>query len=335
MYKKFSLKPYNTFGLDVKADYFVQIRSLGDFKSIIANRAFSKFPKLILGGGSNVLFANDFKGMVIQNAISGLKVVEENDDHVWVKVGAGVEWDKFVEYCVSKNWGGLENLSYIPGSVGASPIQNIGAYGVEVKGVIDLVELYNFDTNSLELYVNSECHFAYRSSVFKEKLKGNILITGITFKLTKRNHNLKLNYGNLNQEVNARGGESLKTIREAVIHIRKSKLPEPEDLGNAGSFFKNPVIAEEEFHALQEKYNEIPNYKTDDGVKIPAGWLIEQSGWKGKREGNVGMHNSQALVLVNFGNATGNELVAHSNKVRQSVLEKFGIALTPEVNIID
>ncbi|PKP35993.1 MAG: UDP-N-acetylenolpyruvoylglucosamine reductase, partial [Bacteroidetes bacterium HGW-Bacteroidetes-15] len=288
----------------------------------------------ILGGGSNILFTSHFDGAIIHPAIDGIEVVSEDDLSVVIKVGAGVEWDSLVEHVVNKGLGGLENLSLIPGNVGASPIQNIGAYGVEVKDCIEKVE--GIYISSLKPFALSkdECNFGYRDSIFKNDLKGKVVVTHVTYKLSK-NPVLITHYGNLDSELEKLGGKTLATVRQAVINVRNSKLPDPAVLGNAGSFFKNPMVDISVVEELQKDYEKVPFYPVSESyVKLPAGWLIEQCGWKGKKYGNVGVHKDQALVIVNYGGANGKEVIDLAHKVRHSVMEKFNVSLEMEVNVV-
>lgn len=329
-----SLKNYNTFGIEAKSRYFVECSSINEILDFIEIHKKQTLPLMILGGGSNVLFTKDYDGYVLRPAIKGIEIVKETEDHIILKVGAGEDWDEFVGYCVDNNWGGVENLSLIPGNVGTCPIQNIGAYGVEVKDVIVEVETVDLENLNINRFQNAECRFAYRDSIFKNKLKGKHIITHVTFKLKKKPE-YKLDYGNLNNEISKFGDLNLKKIRQAVINIRESKLPKPEEIGNAGSFFKNPVVSKEKFKKLKAIYPEIPFYKQIDGlVKIPAGWLIEKAGWKGKRVGNTGVHEKQALVLVNYGDATGEEIIHLARNIQQTIIIKFDLELEMEVNVV-
>lgn len=329
-----SLKNYNSFGLDVKTHFFVECFSIQDIIDFLNIHQDKDLPLMILGGGSNILFSKDFEGYVLRPSIKGIDIVEENEKDVVVRVGAGEDWDEFVNYCVERGWGGIENLSLIPGNIGTCPIQNIGAYGVEVKDVITKVEALDIESLSLISYANSECNFGYRDSVFKTTLKGKQIVTHVTFKL-KKQPEFKLDYGNLVNELKRFEKIDLKSIRQAVIDIRESKLPDPEDVGNAGSFFKNPIIGKESFEKIKIEYPNIPNYDLgNDLVKIPAGWLIEKAGYKGRRDGNTGVHEQQALVLVNYGNATGEEILHLARNIQQTILILFGIMLEMEVNIV-
>lgn len=292
---------------------------------------------MFLGGGSNVLLCNDYAGLVIRNAIRGKQIVHEDDDHVLLKVYSGESWHETVMYCVERNWGGIENLSLIPGTVGAAPMQNIGAYGVELEQVFDHLEAFNLHSFELETFNKSQCAFGYRESVFKRQLKGQYFIYSVTFKLNKKPI-IHADYGDIQAILNEKGLSAetagIKDVSDAVIHIRQSKLPDPKVLGNSGSFFKNPQITIEHFEALKQKFPDIKGYPQNDGMKVPAGWLIEQCEWKGKRVGNTGSHAKQALVLVNYGGATGSEIYQLAQDIIQSVSDKFSIHLEPEVNIV-
>ena len=329
-----SLKPYNTFGIDANALYLCDCQTEKDLTEILNDPAYKQVNKLVLGGGSNVLFTKDFNGLIILNSIKGKEIIDENDNTIILRVGAGEDWDELVEYTVKNDWAGLENLSYIPGSVGASPIQNIGAYGEEVKNTINEVETIDLQTLKKINYKNEDCQFGYRNSIFKHELKGKVIITHVTFKLNKQ-HIFNLNYGALNETVSQKGEITLENIRDSIIEIRKSKLPEPEELGSAGSFFKNPIIEADQYKQLQQNFPNIPAYQlSENEFKVPAGWLIDQLGWKGYKEGDAGVHDKQALVLVNYGNATGNQIYSLSQKIIQSVKEAYGIELEYEVNVI-
>lgn len=329
-----SVKPYNTFGIDVKSKYFTQCLSAYELYKILSDEAFRGIKKILLGGGSNILFTKNFDGLIIQNNIKGIEILDENEKEITIRAGAGENWDKFVEFTVNNNWSGLENLSYIPGNVGASPIQNIGAYGEEVSNTIKEVETLDVESLQKIKYSNEECKFGYRSSIFKEKLKNLRVITHVTFLLRKQ-HMFNLDYGTLKETVARKGGITLKNIRESVIEIRRHKLPNPEELGSAGSFFKNPVISEKQFRDIEKKFPNIPSYKINDNeIKIPAGWLIDKLGWKGYREGDAGVHKNQALVLVNHGSATGQEIYNLSREIIKSVEKQYNIHLEYEVNIV-
>ncbi|QCX38061.1 UDP-N-acetylmuramate dehydrogenase [Aureibaculum algae] len=328
-----SLQPYNTFGIDVNAKQFVSIESIEALRNLLEQEK----DFFILGGGSNVLLTNNIDKLVVHIAFKGIEIVEQSDNDVIVKVAAGENWHQFVLWCIAHNFGGVENMSLIPGNVGTAPIQNIGAYGVELKDTCLTVEAVAIETGKTRTFTNAECAFGYRNSVFKNQLKGRYIITNVFFKLTKNKHQLNSSYGAIQAELKKNGIENptIKNISDAVIAIRKSKLPDPADLGNSGSFFKNPVILASEFKKLQEKFPDVPHYKVSDTeIKVPAGWLVEQSGFKGKRIGNTGSHKNQALVLVNYGNATGKEVLALSKLIQKTVFDKFNIAIEAEVNII-
>lgn len=334
IYKNFSLKSFNTFGLDYRADIFISVNSEEEAAQIIRSGKQVTGPVKIIGGGSNLLFVSDFHGTIIHPSIEGIKVEEETAEYAIVSAGAGLNWDSMVEWTVSHKLGGLENLSLIPGTVGAAPVQNIGAYGREVSETITKVTAVDIADGTLKEFSNNDCIFGYRDSIFKRQLKGRYLITGVNFKLSKRPDS-RIDYGSLRQETEKSGEITLRTIRNAVIEIRRSKLPDPELLGNAGSFFKNPIISREKFEELKSKYQKIPSYDDPSGgIKLPAGWLIEQCGWKGKRIGDAGTHEKQALVLVNHGAATGKEIYDLSEKIKKSVGETFGIEIEREVEVI-
>ncbi len=331
----YSLKKHNTFGLDAKSRYYFEFTEAEDLPYFLSNfDPWQKLPLLFLGGGSNLLFVSDFEGLVIHANVPGIKLVNEDRNHVWLEAGAGENWDRFVEYCVNNWYYGIENLSLIPGNVGAAPVQNIGAYGVEVQDFVAVVKGFDLQTFQESEIPASECRFAYRDSIFKQELKVRFVVTSVIFKLDKF-PGYKLNYGDLKAEVEKRGGENLHNIRQAVVAIRESKLPAPEELGNAGSFFKNPVVNSIVAEKLKEQFPEMPVYSAGEGqAKLAAGWLIEQCGWKGFREGDAGVHEKQALVLVNYGNATGQELYQLAMKIKKSVADRFGVDLEPEVNIL-
>ncbi len=331
-----NLLPYNTFNIQAQARYFVQINSPADFHELIGNAVYKNEKRFILGGGSNVLFSGDFNGLIIKSSLKGITIIEENDETVTLKAGAGERWHDLVMYCVQHNYGGIENLSLIPGTVGASPIQNIGAYGVEVKDVIRQVDVIDLATASVHTFSNRECSFGYRESIFKHTVKEKYFISSITLSLTKKNHRLNTSYGAIQQTLDQQNRiATIQSISDTVIAIRQSKLPDPNVVGNAGSFFKNPTIAQKTFEELKKSYPEIPGYPSENQeVKIPAGWLIEQCGWKGKTIGRVGVHPHQALVLVNYGKATGEEVWALAQDIIESVHHRFNIKLHPEVNIV-
>jgi len=331
-----SLLPFNTFGVDVKAKYFVRITSVQDLQSLIKTNIYQNERRLALGGGSNVLFTRDFAGLVIQIDIKGIQKVNENEDHITLKAGAGENWHRFVMHCVNHDWGGIENLSLIPGTVGAAPIQNIGAYGMEVKEVVREVEYIDALTGELKVIHSAECRFGYRESVFKEHLKEKFFISSVTLTLTKKNHRIRTEYGTI-QEMLTKHKVQVPTIRDvsnAVIEIRSGKLPDPTVLGNAGSFFKNPTISLHQYETLKKLHTTMPGYNTvNQEVKVPAAWLIEQCGWKGKTIHNIGVHKTQPLVLVNYGGGKGEEIFHLAQQIERSVKEKFDIHLSTEVNI--
>lgn len=332
--ENFPLKNCNTFGFDINARFYVECNSIQDITEFLNIHLGNNIPLMVLGGGSNILFTKDFNGFVISPNIKGIKIIHETEKDITVRVGAGEDWDQFVEYCVVHNWGGVENLSLIPGNVGTCPIQNIGAYGVEVKDVITKVESLEIESLKPAVFENEECQFGYRDSIFKRSLKGKHIITNVTFKL-KKQPDFKLDYGNLSVELKKYNEINLMNIRQAVIDIRESKLPKPEEIGNAGSFFKNPLIQSSKVEVLKRLHPDIPCYsQSEDLVKIPAGWLIEKTGWKGRRIGDAGVHERQALVLVNYGNASGVEVVELARNIQQSVKEMFDIELEMEVNVI-
>jgi len=334
--EKYSLKSYNTFGINVDAKYFAQVASLVELKDVLDFIKTNKIPFLILGRGSNMLFTRDFDGIIIKVASKGIDKISEDVNHIYIKVQAGENWDYFVQFCVDHNYAGLENLSLIPGNVGASPIQNIGAYGVELKDHFYELEFYDFETRSVKRCGLKDCAFGYRNSIFKNELKGKGMILSVTFRLNKT-PKFKTEYGIIKEEIEKMDLPKLtiKTIRQAVINIRRSKLPDPETIGNAGSFFKNPTISMEVHEQLKDKFPNIISFpQPDEKFKLAAGWLIDQCGWKGKRVGDSGVHEKQALVLVNHGNATGKEVYDLSEQIKNSVIEKFGVELEREVNII-
>jgi len=326
------LKNYNTFGLSYKADSFINPKTEEEAAEMIRFIDLSA-PLLVMGGGSNLLFVSDFPGTIIHPEIEGIDTLKRTDEHVIVSAGAGVKWDNLVQWCVENGFGGLENLSLIPGCVGAAPVQNIGAYGTEVRETVTMVRAISLSDGMTREFTNDECRFGYRESIFKGELKGKYLITRVFFRLNTSPH-FNLGYGSLRDEAHKLGPLSLKSVREAVIKIRQSKLPDPSVTGNAGSFFRNPVISTGRVAELKDIFPDIPVYNdTSGGMKISAGWLIEQCGWKGKRVGDAGVHDKQALVIVNHGNATGREIFELSESVRKSVFEKFGIELQREVEI--
>ena len=337
-----NLSKLNTFGVTAKAKFFVEVKNEEDLKDLFNSVEFKNNEKLFLGGGSNILFTKDFDGIVILNKLKGIEILRENNEEVLLKAMGGELWNDFVNFAVINNYWGVENLSLIPGSVGATPVQNIGAYGVEVKDIIENVEAYDINTGEKSIFNNKECEFGYRDSVFKNELKGKYFISAIIFKLSKV-PNLNIEYKVLKNylEKNKIKIKSSKDISNAVAEIRKSKLPDPRILSNAGSFFKNVYVDNKKLEKLKEKYPDISFFEEDGRIKIPAGWLIEQCGprqggasWKGYRQGNVGVHDKQALVLVNYGGATGKEILDLANQIINSVFEKFGVKLVSEVNIV-
>ncbi len=325
-----SLADRNTFGMDVRADSLIDWASTDELKNALLD--ISK-PILMIGGGSNLLFMGDFKGTVLHSTISSIDIIASTDKDVHVKVGAGVVWDDFVAWCSINGFWGVENLSAIPGEVGASAVQNIGAYGVEAKDVIDTVQTICLADGSERDFSNKECNYAYRQSIFKNELRGQYAVAYVIFSLSKVAQP-KLGYGALGQEVERLGGPTLANIRQAVISIRESKLPDPKVLGNAGSFFMNPVISEQEFNIIRSNYPDVPSYPAPGGVKVPAGWLIEKSGWKGRSLGPAAVYDKQALVLVNKGGATGADVKRLADTIIEDVKQKFGISLSTEVNYI-
>ncbi|WP_312902561.1 UDP-N-acetylmuramate dehydrogenase [Chryseobacterium taichungense] len=337
MHENFSLRPYNTFGVDAKARYFTEVHSTEELIEALNYSKTSTLPLLFLGGGSNILLTKDFDGLAIQLNLKGIHEDFINDNEVLVTAKAGENWHEFVMFCLNKNYGGLENLSLIPGNVGTSPMQNIGAYGTEIKDTFVNCTVLNLENLQLEMFNLEQCRFGYRDSVFKQEGNGKYVILEVTFKLTRKDHHIKTEYGAITSELENLGIENptIQDISKAVINIRKSKLPDPKEIGNAGSFFKNPTILLTQFEELQQKFENIPGYANGDFVKVPAGWLIEQCGWKGKQIGNVASHKLQALVIINAtGEATGQEIYDFSTKIIDSVHEKFGVELEREVNII-
>jgi UDP-N-acetylmuramate dehydrogenase len=346
-----SLRPYNTFGIDAKARFFAAFKDTDELEDLLAPDPIaigSRLPAFILGGGSNILFTKDYNGLVLKNEIGGIKVLHEDPEYVFVKAGAGENWHSFVLYCINHNWAGIENLSLIPGCVGASPMQNIGAYGVELSSVFLSLEAFHLKEKKLVTFTAADCEFGYRESVFKSKFKDQFVILNVTLRL-KKHPVFHTSYGAVEQELEKMGVKelSIRAISQAVINIRSSKLPDPKEIGNAGSFFKNPSVSKEEFRVLNSKFPGIIGYENINGtVKLAAAWLIEQCGpnnpdgyrdgtsWKGYRKGDAGCHAKQALVLVNYGNANGKEIYDLSEEILQSVKEKFGVTLEREVNII-
>ena len=331
-----SLKDYNTFGLDITASSFCVVKSKTEIINLIQNE-FSKYAKkLFLGGGSNILFLKDYEGLVIKNEIKGIEIERETDEYVYLKSYSGTQWHDLVLYCVNINLGGIENLSLIPGTVGAAPMQNIGAYGVEIKDVFEALEAIDLTTGETIIFTNKDCQFGYRKSIFKNQEKNKFFIYSVTFRLNKKPI-LNLNYGDIQKKLieNECKTPTIKEVSNAIIEIRNSKLPNPKEIGNAGSFFKNPEVSIEKYSELFLLFPSMPKYDLPNGnVKIPAAWLIEQCGFKGKKYGNTGNHAKQALVIVNYGNASGIEIYNHAILVQKEVEIKFGILLSAEVNFI-
>lgn len=332
----FSLHSFNTFHIDSVARYFTDVNSIETLRELIASGKLNENPLLILGGGSNLLFTGNFKGIVVHIISKGIDIISRSEDSVIVKAAAGENWHEFVTYCVNQGFGGLENLSLIPGNVGSCPIQNIGAYGVEVKDTILSVEAVDLQTGELLVFSKEECRFGYRDSIFKRDLKGKFVICSVTFEL-KLNPVVHLEYGAIKQELSAMGIENptIGDVSKAVCAIRHSKLPDPKVLGNAGSFFKNPTIDQNFAEKLVETFPKMVSYQIGNSkVKLAAGWLIEQCGWKGFRDGDAGVHEKQSLVLVNYGNATGSNILTLAHRIQNSVYERFGVKLEMEVNVI-
>lgn len=331
----FSLKSFNTFGIEAKAKSFVAVHSLDELKTVLAEHAAE--PKFILGGGSNMLLTQDIEALVIHIDLKGKRILKEDDDFVWVESMAGENWHEFVLWTIDQNFGGLENMSLIPGNVGTTPVQNIGAYGTEIKDTFVSCDAMKIDDQTMRTFSKEDCRFGYRESIFKQEAKNQYIITSVVFKLTKRNHNINTSYGDITKELALQNVSvpTLKDVSNAVIAIRQSKLPDPKILGNSGSFFKNPVISRSHFEKVQAQFPEIRFFEVSPTeVKVPAGWLIEQAGYKGFRKGDAGVHKNQALVLVNYGSATGQEILALSREVQQAVFDKYSIAIEAEVNVI-
>ena len=337
--ENFSLKKYNTFGIDAAAKYFSIFSSVDELENIlsfIAKEQISSNKQFILGGGSNILFTKNYDGLVLKNNIGGIHTIHENEDHIYVKAGAGENWHKFVMHCIKNNFAGVENLSLIPGNVGASPMQNIGAYGVEIKDVFHSLEAFHLKEKRIINFSTNDCGFGYRESVFKKKYKDQFVILNVTYRLNKKPQ-YNISYGAIKEELEKLNVRelSIQAISQAVINIRSSKLPDPKVIGNAGSFFKNPEVSKEKYQILKSRFENIVGYTLNEGnVKLAAGWLIEQCGWKGFRRGDAGCHEKQALVLVNYGNASGEDIYDLSEEIKQSVKEKFDVELKREVNIV-
>ena len=331
----FSLKKHNTFGIEARAKQFVAVHSIENLNTILKEH--QSEPKFILGGGSNMLLTQDIQSLVIHINLKGKKVLKEDDYFVWVESQAGENWHEFVLWTIDQNFGGLENMSLIPGNVGTTPVQNIGAYGTEIKDTFVSCDAMTIATQEMKTFTKEDCHFGYRDSIFKHEAKDEFIITSVVFKLTKRNHKINTSYGDITKELEKQNvtTPTLKDVSNAVIAIRQSKLPNPKELGNSGSFFKNPIIPKEQYEKIHALHPEMPHYVVSETeVKVPAGWLIEKTGFKGKRFGDAGIHKNQALVLVNYGNATGQEILAVSRDIQSTVLKEFGIAIEAEVNVI-
>ena len=331
----FSLKNYNTFGIEAKATQFVAVHNVEELKTILEkNKSQQKF---ILGGGSNMLLTKDINALVIHVDLKGRKIIKETEDFVWVESQAGENWHEFVLWTIDQNFGGLENMSLIPGNVGTTPVQNIGAYGTEIKDTFDSCQAMKIENQEIKTFIKEECHFGYRESVFKNEAKDQYIITSVVFKLTRRNHKINISYGDISGELAKSNivNPSLKDVSNAVIAIRKSKLPDPKELGNSGSFFKNPILLKSDFEKIYQKFPQMKFYEVSKNeVKVPAGWLIEQAGFKGKRFGDAGIHKNQALVLVNYGNATGKEILEVSKTIQETIFKTYGIHIEAEVNVI-
>lgn len=330
-----SLRPFNTFGIDARAKYFAGFDSMEALREILHSPLSASHSQLVLGGGSNMLLTKNFDGIVLKNAIKGLDVIREDADHIYLKAGAGENWHGLVMHCVKNNYAGIENLSLIPGNVGASPMQNIGAYGVEIKDVFHELEAFHIKDGYTRTFNREECAFGYRESVFKNKHKGEFIITSVTYRLNKTPV-FNTTYGAINTELQKMGVQelSIQAVSQAVINIRSSKLPDPKEVGNAGSFFKNPIISNPQFEELKQKFPDVVAFPAGEGTKLAAGWLIEQCGWKGYRNGDAGCYPKQALVLVNYGHAKGGEIFELSEAIIRSVKDKFGVTLEREVNIV-
>jgi len=331
----FSLKQFNTFGIEAKAREFVAVHSLEELRTVLEEHRLEN--KFILGGGSNMLLTKDIDALVIHVDLKGKRILDEDENYVLVESQAGESWHELVLWTIFQDFGGFENMSLIPGNVGTTPIQNIGAYGAEIKDTFVSCDAMNIETQQMRTFTKEECEFGYRESIFKNVEKDKYVITSVVFRLTRQHHKINTGYGDIMRQLEARQIEtpSLRDVSDAVIAIRKSKLPDPKELGNSGSFFKNPIVENEIYNKAKANYPDMPHYVVSDThVKVPAGWLIEQAGFKGKRFGDAGVHKNQALVLVNYGNATGSEILELARKVQDAVMEKFGIAIEAEVNVI-
>jgi UDP-N-acetylmuramate dehydrogenase len=335
IHSNFSLKNYNTFGIEAKAKKFVAVHSIAELTSVLEqNKSETTF---ILGGGSNMLLTQDIEALVIHIDLKGKRVIDENKDYVWVESQAGENWHDFVLWTIDQNFGGLENMSLIPGNVGTTPVQNIGAYGTEIKDTFVSCTALTTVSQELKTFTKEECHFGYRESIFKNEVKDQYIITSVVYKLTKHNHKINTSYGDITNELAKKNitNPNLKDVSNAVIAIRKSKLPDPKELGNSGSFFKNPILLKTDFEKIHLQFPEMKYYDVSETeVKVPAGWLIEQAGFKGKRFGDAGIHKNQALVLVNYGKATGQEILNVSKDIQETIFKTFGIQIEAEVNVI-
>lgn len=331
-----SLKSYNTFGLDVSAQYFVEANSSVEIINALDFAKENNQQIMLLNGGSNMLLTHDFDGLVLKLNLKGIEIISENEDFVEVKVNSSENWHEFVSWTLENDFGGLENLSLIPGNAGTAPMQNIGAYGVEIKDKMTQLSALEISTRKIRTFSNEECQFGYRESIFKNELKGQFIILDVSFRLSRQNHILNTSYGAIQSELEKLNiqNPTIQDVSKAVINIRQSKLPDPKDIGNSGSFFKNPVIPKSQFEELQKEFVNISGYVSGEEVKVAAGWLIENAGWKGKRFGDAGVHEKQALVLVNYGKATGQEIFDLSQRIMDDILTKYGIQLEREVNII-
>ncbi|SHG08547.1 UDP-N-acetylmuramate dehydrogenase [Flavobacterium micromati] len=332
---QYSLKNLNTFGIEAKAKQFIAVHSIEELQLVLDQNKTQK--KFILGGGSNMLLTKDIDALVIHIDLKGIKIIDEDENYVWVESQAGENWHEFVLYTIDHNFGGLENMSLIPGNVGTTPVQNIGAYGTEIKDTFVSCQAVAIDSQETKTFTKEECSFGYRESIFKNEVKDHYIITSVVFKLTKKDHKINTSYGDIIAELakNKITKPSLKDVSDAVIAIRKSKLPDPKELGNSGSFFKNPILLKSEFEKIHKQFPEMKYYDiSETEVKVPAGWLIEQAGFKGKRFGDAGIHKNQALVLVNYGNATGQEILEISRNIQDTIFKKFGIYIEAEVNVI-
>jgi UDP-N-acetylmuramate dehydrogenase len=335
IHNQFSLKNYNTFGIEAKAKQFVAVHTIDDLRLVLQQNANEK--KFILGGGSNMLLTQDIDALVIHIDLKGKKIIQENDDFVWVECQAGENWHEFVLWTLQQNFGGLENMSLIPGNVGTTPVQNIGAYGTEIKDTMVSCTAMKIASQDMTTFSNADCHFGYRESIFKQEAKDQYIITSVVFQLTKRNHKINTAYGDIQAELSKKGIDNpmIQDVSNAVIAIRQSKLPDPKELGNSGSFFKNPILLKSDFEKIHAKFPDMKYFEiSETEVKVPAGWLIEQAGFKGKRFGDAGIHKNQALVLVNYGNATGQEILNVSKNIQETIFNTFGIRIEAEVNVI-